>query len=569
MIVGIDLGTTNSLLAVWRNGVAELIPNALGAVLTPSAVSLDDAGTVIVGAGARERLSTHPDRTAVTFKRAMGTDRVFQLGPKRFRAEELSALVLMSLRADAERALGHSITEAIITVPAYFGEAQRQATKTAGQMAGLKVERLLNEPTAAALAYGLADRTAQARTMVLDLGGGTFDVSILEMFEGVMEVRSSAGDVFLGGEDFSDAIGEAFLHAVGTAAGIPPLGTPHPAHAAVRRAAEIAKRALSEADSHEMTVVHDGAALRWTVTRDALEVAAEPLLRRLRAPIERALRDAKLDPDRIEHLVLAGGATRMPAFRRLIARLFQRLPITPINPDEVVAHGAAVQAGLKMRDAALDDVVMTDVSPFTLGVETVGQRNGQIVATGLFSPIIERNTVIPASRSTVLSTVHKDQRSVALKIFQGESRLVAENAFLGELTVAMPPGEAGSQNLEVRLTYDPSGLLEVDAKVLSTGQTYHTLIQNRPGSMPEAEVARRLQALQRMKVHPREQAENQAVMARLERLFSERLGDERAQAAAMIDEFTLVLSRQDPAQIATTREQLLKILAQIDRSFFT
>jgi molecular chaperone HscC len=222
-----------------------------------------------------------------------------------------------------------------------------------------------------------------------------------------------------------------------------------------------------------------------------------------------------------------------------------------------------------MRDAALDDVVMTDVSPFTLGVETVGQRNGQIVATGLFSPIIERNTVIPASRSTVLSTVHKDQRSVALKIFQGESRLVAENAFLGELTVAMPPGEAGSQNLEVRLTYDPSGLLEVDAKVLSTGQTYHTLIQNRPGSMPEAEVARRLQALQRMKVHPREQAENQAVMARLERLFSERLGDERAQAAAMIDEFTLVLSRQDPAQIATTREQLLKILAQIDRSFFT
>jgi molecular chaperone HscC len=569
MIVGIDLGTTNSLLAVWRNGVAELIPNALGAVLTPSAVSLDDAGTVIVGAGARERLSTHPDRTAVTFKRAMGTDRVFQLGPKRFRAEELSALVLMSLRADAERALGHSITEAIITVPAYFGEAQRQATKTAGQMAGLKVERLLNEPTAAALAYGLADRTAQARTMVLDLGGGTFDVSILEMFEGVMEVRSSAGDVFLGGEDFSDAIGEAFLQAVGTAAGIPPLGTPHPAHAAVRRAAEIAKRALSEADSHEMIVVHDGAALRWTVTRDALEVAAEPLLRRLRAPIERALRDAKLDPDRIEHLVLAGGATRMPAFRRLIARLFQRLPITPINPDEVVAHGAAVQAGLKMRDAALDDVVMTDVSPFTLGVETVGQRNGQIVATGLFSPIIERNTVIPASRSTVLSTVHKDQRSVALKIFQGESRLVAENAFLGELTVAMPPGEAGSQNLEVRLTYDPSGLLEVDAKVLSTGQTYHTLIQNRPGSMPEAEVARRLQALQRMKVHPREQAENQAVMARLERLFSERLGDERAQAAAMIDEFTLVLSRQDPAQIATTREQLLKILAQIDRSFFT
>jgi molecular chaperone HscC len=569
MIIGIDLGTTNSLVAVWRDGAAQLIPNALGDVLTPSAVSVDDAGTVIVGVGARERRSTHPDRTAVTFKRAMGTDRIFQLGPKRFRAEELSALILMALRADAERVLGHPVSEAIITVPAYFGEAQRQATRTAGQLAGLRVERLLNEPTAAALAYGLGDRTAQARTMVLDLGGGTFDVSILEMFDGVMEVRASAGDVVLGGEDFSDAIGEAFIHAVGTTAGIAPLGQPHPAHAAVRRAAEIAKRALSDSDSHEMSVVHEGALLRWTVTRDALEQSVEPLLRRLRAPIERALRDARLDPQRIDNLVLAGGATRMPAFRRLIARLFQRLPITPINPDEVVARGAAVQAGLKMRDAALDDVVMTDVSPFTLGVETVSHRNGQIVATGLFSPIIERNTVIPASRATVFSTVHKNQRTMALKIFQGEARFVTENVFLGELAVDMPPGEAGAQSLEVRFSYDPSGLLEVDAKVLSTQETYHTLIQNRPGSLTAAEVTRRLEALQRLKVHPREQAENQAVMARLQRLFTERIGDEREHVGRLIDEFMLVLHRQDPSEIAHARAQVLKVLAHIDRSFFS
>jgi molecular chaperone HscC len=568
MIIGIDLGTTNSLVAVWRNGAAELVPNALNQVLTPSAVSVDEAGAIIVGAAARERLLTHPDRTAATFKRAMGTNRVFQLGKKRFRAEDLSALILMSLRADAERALGAPVTEAVITVPAYFGEAQRQATKTAGQIAGLRVERLLNEPTAAALAYGLADRTAQARSMVLDLGGGTFDVSILEMFDGVMEVRASAGDVFLGGEDFADAIAEQFIVAVGKAAGIPPLGRAHAAHAPVRRAAEIAKRALTDAESHDMVVVHNGAELRWTVTRDDLEQAAEPLLRRLRAPIERALRDAKLDPERIDNLVLAGGATRMPAFRRLIARLFQRLPITPINPDEVVALGAAVQAGLKMRDAALDDMVMTDVSPFTLGVETASQRDGEIVATGLFSPVIERNTVIPASRSMVLSTLRKNQRVVALKIYQGEARMVADNALLGELSLDMPPGEAGSQQVEVRLTYDPSGLLEVDATILSSGETYHTLIQSRPGAMSPAEVTRRLEALRALKVHPRDQAENQAVVARLERLYMERIGDERDQAARLLDEFNLVLGRQDPAEIADIRGKLLNILAQIDKSFF-
>ena len=569
MIIGIDLGTTNSLAAVWRDGAAQLIPNALGAALTPSAVSLDDQGTVITGAAARDRLLTHPDRTAATFKRAMGTDHIFSLGKKRFRAEDLSALILMSLKADAERLLGAPVTEAIITVPAYFGEAQRQATRAAGQIAGLRVDRLLNEPTAAALAYGLADRNAEARTMVLDLGGGTFDVSILEMFEGVMEVRASAGDVFLGGEDFADIIAGLFIQHAGAPAGIANLADAHPAHAAVRRAAEIAKRALTDADSHDMAVIHDGRELRWTVTRDDLEQGADPLLRRLRMPIERALRDAKLDPERIDNLVLAGGATRMPVFRRLIARLFQRLPITPINPDEVVALGAAVQAGLKMRDAALDDVVMTDVSPFTLGVETAAQRDGRIVATGLFSPVIERNTVIPASRSMLVSTLQKNQAVIAIRIFQGEARMVADNAFLGAMSIDMPPGEAGGQQVDIRLTYDTSGLLEVDATILSTKETFNLLIESRPGAMSKAEVTRRLEALQKLKTHPRDEAENVAIMARLQRLFAERLGPERQQAAQMIDDFTVVLARQDLAEIVQTRAAMLKILAQIDRSFFT
>jgi molecular chaperone HscC len=568
MIIGIDLGTTNSLVAIWRDGRPELVPNALGDMLTPSVVSLDDKGTVIVGAAARERLLTHPARTAASFKRAMGTDHEFDLGRKKFRAEDLSALILMALRSDAERTLGQPVREAIITVPAYFGEAQRQATKAAGQMAGLRVERLLNEPTAAALAYGLTDRSAHARTMVLDLGGGTFDVSILEMFEGVMEVRASAGDNCLGGDDFADVIADAFIQTVGSSAGIAPRGQRHPAHAAVRRAAEIAKRALTDGDSHQMTVVVDGKQLRWDITRDDLEAASEPLLRRLCLPIERALRDGNIDPASLDNLVLAGGATRMPLFRRMIARLFQRLPITPINPDEVVALGAAVQAGLKMHDAALDDVVMTDVGPFSIGVE-IGERRGKNeVLTGLFRPIIERNTVIPASRAMLTETLSDNQKHIELKVFQGEARLTRDNALLGTLRIDVLPAPAGAEKIEVRLTYDTSGLLEVDATMLSSNMKRTLVIEQRRGALNPAEIKERLARLAALKVHPRDQAENQAVLARLERLFVERLGDERAQIGAMITDFQFILNRQDPAEITHAREQLQQILSRIDRSFF-
>jgi molecular chaperone HscC len=345
MIVGIDLGTTNSLIGVWNGGKSELIPNALGSLLTPSAVSVDDDGAVLVGLPARERLLSHPRQSVASFKRYMGSNRAFQLGDKTFRAEELSALVLQALKADAQAFLGQSISEAIITVPAYFNDAQRKATKAAGEMAGLKVERLLNEPTAAALAYGLQEGAGERKILVLDLGGGTFDVSILEMFEGVMEVRASAGDNFLGGEDFVDVIVDRFIAEVGASAGISPRSQSDEIHASPRRQAEIAKRTLTDHEQHEIELVHNGGTTRWSITREDFEAASEPLIRRLRAPIERAIRDANLNPDQVTDLVLVGGATRMPVVRRMAARLFQRLPIAQISPDEVVAHGAAVQAG--------------------------------------------------------------------------------------------------------------------------------------------------------------------------------------------------------------------------------
>jgi molecular chaperone HscC len=324
----------------------------------------------------------------------MGTKHVFDLARQSFGAEELSALVLRSLKDDAERMLGQSISDAIITVPAYFSDAQRKATRAADEIAGLRVVRLLNEPTAAALAYGLHEGPSEQCILVLDLGGGTFDVSILEMFEGVMEVRAAAGDSSLGGEDFVDAIMDGFIAEVGRNAGIPPRSREVPAHAPLRRAAEVAKRALTDAERHEMVLVH-GRELRWMITRDIFEQLSAPLLGRLRTPIERALRDSRVTPGQINHLVLAGGATRMPIFRRLAARLFQRLPVAMVNPDEVVARGAAVQAALIMRDKALDDRVMTDVAPFTMAQKSPMYATDNSSRQACISPLLSATPLSP------------------------------------------------------------------------------------------------------------------------------------------------------------------------------
>jgi molecular chaperone HscC len=569
MIVGIDLGTTNSLVGVWKAGGAELIPNALGSFLTPSAVSLDDDGVVLVGLSARERLLSHPRQTVASFKRYMGSNRTFQLGAKTFRAEELSALVLQALKADAEAFLEQSISEAIITVPAYFNDAQRKATKAAGEMAGLKVERLLNEPTAAALAYGLQEGVGERKILVLDLGGGTFDVSILEMFEGVMEVRASAGDNFLGGEDFVDVIVDRFMTEVGASVGISPRSDSNEIHANLHRQAEIAKRALTDHERHEIELVHNGGTTRWSITRDDFEAASEPLIRRLRAPIERAIRDASLHPDQVTDLVLVGGATRMPVVRRMAARLFQRLPIAQISPDEVVARGAAVQAGLKMRDMALDDIVMTDVAPYSLGVSVVARRAGNSLLDGLYLPIIERNTVIPVSRSKRLSTSTDGQREVKVRIFQGEARMVHDNIEIGQLSVAVPAGPAGRESIDVRFTYDVSGLLEVDVQVETTGQTVQLIIEGNPGILSQPEIDARLAELKVLKIHPRNQAENQAVISRAERLYEERLGDERAVIAKLIDDFRVLLERQIPSDIEKYRIQFIKWLDSVDTTFFS
>ncbi|GAB0075786.1 molecular chaperone HscC [Pseudomonas syringae pv. tomato] len=552
MIVGIDLGTTNSLVAVWRDGSSELVTNALGETLTPSVVGLDDDGQILVGKAARERLQTHPEKTTALFKRYMGSAQEIRLGAGTYRPEELSSLVLKSLKADVERAYGEPVTEAVISVPAYFSDAQRKATRIAGELAGLKVEKLINEPTAAALAYGLHQKQGETSFLVFDLGGGTFDISILELFDGVMEVRASAGDNFLGGEDFDRLLVEHFLALHRDEQDFPAkeLVTP-----SLRREAERVRKALGQDDRVDFVLRHAEREWRKTVTQEQMSDLFAPLLARLRSPIERALRDAKIRVADLNEILLVGGTTRMPLIRKLAAGMFGRFPAMTLNPDEVVAQGAAIQAALKQRDAALEEVVLTDVCPYTLGIETTQYVfNGY--QPGHYLPIIERNSVVPVSRVRTVNTISDNQDHVLLKIFQGESRLVKDNIALGELNIPVPKAKAGEVELDVRFTYDNNGLLEADVLIQMTGEKHKLVIENNPGVMTPTEIRERLKVLEALKVHPREQQVNTHLTARLERLYQEYLGEARETIGIWAAQFQRVLETQDDRQINELRKQL-------------
>lgn len=565
MIIGIDLGTTNSAAAVWRDGEAALVPNRLGHVLTPSAVSIGDDGEVIVGLAARERMASHPHVTATAFKRYMGTRRTARLGKRDFTPEELSALVLRSLKADAEAFLGEAVTEAVITVPAYFNDKQRKATHRAGELAGLKVERLVNEPTAAALAYGIHQLADETRFLVFDLGGGTFDVSIVEIFEGIIEVRASTGDNHLGGEDFNELLVGLMREAHAEAFGEAGRGD-DPLHQKLREAAERARRALSSGQEAEMRLVWNDAEYRHTVTAGAFEEAAKPLIDRLREPVLRSMRDSGLKSAELSEIILIGGATRMPLVRSAVTRMFGRFPNATVNPDEAVALGAAVQAGLKSRDEALKEVVVTDVCPYSLGVETARRLPGGGIEDGLFAPIIERGTVIPASRIHSFGTMHDNQTKVEFGIYQGEARLVRDNVEIGRTSVRVPRGPAGQQ-VDVRFSYDVSGLLEVDIVVPQTGERVSLTINDGMAG-DEAALDKARKSLAALKVHPRDEAENKAAIARGEKCYENFLGEQRYWVGEVLSRFTAALETQDPRTIDAARKELHQVLDSLEGETF-
>ena len=558
MLIGIDLGTTNSLAACFRNGKAEIIPNRLGEYLTPSVVSVDEKGTVYVGRSAKERAMLHPLESADVFKRSMGTEREYTLGEWKLRAEELSSLVLRSLKEDAETYLGEPVTDAIISVPAYFNDLQRKATKRAGELAGLNVVRIINEPTAAAIAHGMTEQE-DSRYLVFDLGGGTFDVSILELYSPIMEVHAIAGDNFIGGEDFTDLLYHMFLERAGIAPETLDLRT----RSELRKTAESCKCAFSNTSEIIMCCTIEGQIHVMKLTLEEYEKACALLLERLRRPIERTLRDANVTLGDIDQIVLVGGATRLPVVRRFVSKLFGRTPNLNINPDEAVVLGAALQCGMKSRDKEIQEVVLTDVCPFTLGTEVM-MDNGMFEEGGHYLPIIERNTVIPVSRTQTVYTAHDNQTRVVVKILQGESRMSQNNLLLGELSVPVPAGPKGKEAVDITYTYDVNSLLEVEVFVHSSKVRRKLLIQGRGNNMSEEEAQQRMEELQYLKQNPRDEEPNRLVILRGERLYEESVAEKRMAIDRAMMEFDRALKKQDRAEIRQAREKLEKFLNDME-----
>ena len=574
MIVGIDLGTTNSLIAYYTEEGAKIIPNRLGKNLTPSVVSVDEEGQVYVGETAKERAALYPESSASVFKRDMGSNRKYHLGKRRYRedgveyekdwdfsAQELSALVLKALKEDAEHYLGQTIEEAVISVPAYFNEDRRRATKLAGEMAGFKVERIISEPTAAAVAYGLYQQDKDARFLVFDLGGGTLDVSILEMFGDILEVHSVAGDNFLGGEDFTDVLVDMFFedHPEIDRQSLDARTLRH-----IRKKAEECKLGMDTDAPDVMRCVIGEKVIEYSVNEKKYEAKCSDLFDRIKIPVKRSISDAGIKVSDIDKVVLIGGATKMNMVRRFVAKMFRNIPDCSINPDEAVALGAAIQGAMKERNQAVKELILTDVCPFTLGTEVTIDREDGSKESGHYHPIIERNTVIPASRTDTFYTSYDNQRKLRVDVLQGESRFAKNNLYLGEIVVNVPPDKAGREGIDVTYTYDINSLLEVQVRVLSTGEVKKQVFKNQSVDMSDEEIAKRFEELSFLKIHPRDQEENRLLIFKGERLYEESLGVDRIVIDMNLREFESVLDTRDENLIKEARKKFMKFLIKFE-----
>ncbi len=560
MIIGIDLGTTNSLVAYYGDDGPHIIPNRLGGRLTPSVVSVEGEH-IYVGDVAKERMLTHPEDSAAVFKRTMGTDAKYRLSGRLFRSEELSSFILRSLKEDAEAFLGEEITEAVISVPAYFNDARRKATKHAGELAGLKVERIISEPTAAAVAYGLYDMQDDAKVLVFDLGGGTFDVSILELSGTILEVRAVAGDNYLGGEDFTAVIEDMWYKKAEVDRDVLDEKTLRHVH----KQAENCKLIIDKERIVSMKCMIGDEEKEVRIRLDEFEKNCEELLERIRIPVRKSLSDAKLKLSEIDKVVMVGGATRLPLVRRLVGKLFRSLPETSVNPDEAIAVGAAIQAAMKERRESIREVILTDVCPFTLSTEVSIEREGGGFESGHVCPIIERNTVIPASRTETLYPLYDNQKSIRVKVLQGESRFADNNLNLGELEIPLPKRKKDENSVDVTYTYDVNSILEVQVRVNLTGEVTKQILKGRDVDMSDEEIAARMEELAYLKIPPREQEKNKLLLVKGERLYEENFGEDRQVIEHYIRKFEQALNSQDPKRIDAAREEFKEFLEEWDK----
>ncbi len=553
MLIGIDLGTTNSVCAVYQEGKPQLIPNNFAENLTPSCISFEKGGDIHVGKPARTRAALFPNESVAHFKRYMGTEKTYKIHGQKYSPIELSSIMLKNLVEDAEKFTGEQVDEAIISVPAYFNGVQRKATLQAAAMIDLKVEKLINEPTAAAIAYGLQEKPEYTDFMIIDLGGGTFDVSIMEYFDDILEVKASGGDNFLGGEDFLKALVDLYTDKANI--NLNKLSATDK-QLLYSRMEELKK--TSGKQSWQVEPFLSGVTVSVDISRDEYENACKPLLQKMVKSIELCLKDARLGPAEIDEVILVGGASRMSFVRSLVTKLFKKIPRTDIDPDLTIAYGAAIQAGLKARSEDLKDVVLTDVCPYTLGTGVVGDNVYD--DSLLFSPIIERNTVIPASRVNIYETASDNQKQLKMQIYQGESRLVKNNILLGEFEVAVPKGPKGQEKIELRISYDVNGILEVDAEVMSTGEKKYLLINNSPQELNGQDIKNSRKKLLALKFHPRESEVVKELMMRADSIYENSIAEEREEISALISSFSAILETQDPEKIKpaiiTMRENL-------------